>query len=163
MKLIETLMDSLRLPNKAAMKRLNKLEMRNTILFLLLLLFIVALPIEINLLLDDSYKESDIPQNIYVIQILLFYPFLMLFLGIAGISVLAGLGVGVSKLTHRQLKFQFLWKMCAFALTKPIIIFAVANLLIGTHWIINAIVTILLFYTILRMIFHYPKRVKKHT
>lgn len=158
---MSTLMDCLRLPDKAAMKRLNKLEMRNTLLFLLLLLFIVALPIEINLLLDDSYKESNIPQNIYVIQVLLFYPFLMLFLGIAGISVLAGLGVGVSKITHRQLKFQFLWKMCAFALTKPIIIFAVANLLIGAHWIVNLIVSVLLFYTILRMIFHYPKRVKK--
>jgi len=161
-KLMSTFMDSLRLPNKAAMKRLNKLEMRNTILFLLLLLFIVALPIEINLLLDDSYKESDIPQNIYIIQVLLFYPFLMLFLGIAGISTLAGAGVGVSKVTHRHLKFQFLWKMCAFALTKPIIIFAVANILIGTHWIVNTIIFILLFYTILRMIFHYPSRVKKH-
>ncbi|MEH7384912.1 DUF1189 family protein [Bacillus sp. JJ1521] len=135
--------------------------MRNTLVFLLLLLFIVALPIEINLLLDDSYMESDIPQNIYVIQVLLFYPFLMLFLGIAGISVLAGLGVGVSKITHRQLKFQFLWKMCAFALTKPIIIFAIVNLLIGAHWVVNSIVIVLLFYTILRMIFHYPKRVKK--
>ncbi|MDR4888298.1 DUF1189 family protein [Fredinandcohnia sp. QZ13] len=158
-----TFMDSLRLPNKAAMKRLNKLEMRHTIVFLLLLLFIIALPIEINLLLDDSYKESEIPQNIYIIQVLLFYPFLMLFLGIAGISVLAGLGVGISKLTHRQLKFQLLWKMCAFALTKSVILFAVANILIGTHWIVNTIVFVLLFYTILRMIFHYPQRVKKHT
>ncbi|WP_223254537.1 DUF1189 family protein [Bacillus sp. HNG] len=160
---MSTFMDSLRLPNKAAMKRLNKLEMRHTIVFLLLLLFIIALPIEINLLLDDSYKESDIPQNIYIIQVLLFYPFLMLFLGIAGISVLAGLGVGISKLTHRQLKFQFLWKMCAFALTKSVVLFAVANILIGTHWIVNTIVFVLLFYTILRMIFHYPQRVKKHT
>src|SRR5690606_21369368 len=104
------------------------------------------LPIEINLLLDDSYMESEIPQNIYIIQVLLFYPFLMLFLGIAGISTLAGAGVGVSKVTHRHLKFQFLWKMCAFALTKPIIIFAVANILIGTHWIVNTIIFILLFY-----------------
>ncbi|WP_142255402.1 DUF1189 family protein [Bacillus sinesaloumensis] len=157
---MSTFIDSLRLPNKAAMKRLNKLEMRHTILFLLSLLLVIALPIEINLLLDDSYKESEIPQNIYIIQILLFYPFLMLFLGIAGISVLAGIGVGVSKLVHRHLKFQFLWKMCAFALTKPIIIFSVANVLIGTHWIVNTVIYVLLFYTILRMIFHYPRRVK---
>src|SRR5690606_3407777 len=153
-------MVSLLLPNKAAMKRLNKLEMRNTILFLLLLLFIVALPVEIKLLLDDSYKESGIPQNVYIIQVLLFYPFMMLFTGIAGISILAGIGVGLSKLVNRQLKFQFLWKMCAFALTKPIIIFSIANVLIGTHWIVNTIVYILLFYTILRMIFHYPRRIK---
>lgn len=160
MKLFSTLSDSWRLPEKTAMKRLNRLEMRNTLVFLLLLLFILALPIEINLLLDESYKENDIPQNVYFIQVLLFYPFLMLFLGILGISLVAGVGVAVSRLVHRQLKFQFLWKMCAFALTKPIIIFAVANLFIGTHWVVNAIVFILLFYTVLRMIFHYPKRKK---
>ncbi|WP_449538556.1 DUF1189 family protein [Ferdinandcohnia sp. Marseille-Q9671] len=160
MKLFSTLSDSWRLPEKTAMKRLNRLEMRNTLVFLLLLLFILALPIEINLLLDESYKENDIPQNVYFIQVLLFYPFLMLFLGILGISLVAGVGVAVSRLVHRQLKFQFLWKMCAFALTKPIIIFAVANLFIGTHWVVNAFVFILLFYTVLRMIFHYPKRKK---
>ncbi len=159
-KLFSTLSDSWRLPEKTAMKRLNRLEMRNTLVFLLLLLFILALPIEINLLLDESYKENDIPQNVYFIQVLLFYPFLMLFLGILGISLVAGVGVAVSRLVHRQLKFQFLWKMCAFALTKPIIIFAVANLFIGTHWVVNAFVFILLFYTVLRMIFHYPKRKK---
>ncbi|MFT4416125.1 DUF1189 family protein [Fredinandcohnia humi] len=160
MKLLSVFLDSLRLPNKAAMKRINRLEMRYTILFLLILLFVVALPIEISLLLDDSYKESDIPQNIYIIQVLLFYPFLMLFLGLTGITVLAGLGVGVSTLIHRHLKFQFLWKMSAFALTKPILIFAVIDLLIGGHWIINLLILIFLFSIIYRMILHYPKKMK---
>ncbi|MFS0864787.1 DUF1189 family protein [Fredinandcohnia sp. 179-A 10B2 NHS] len=157
-KLISTFIDCIKLPNKTAMKRLNRLEMRNTILFLLTLLFILALPIEINLLLDDSFKESDIPQNIYIIQVLIFYPFFMLFLGLAGITLLAGVGVVISKMVHRNIKFQLLWKLSAFALTKPILLFALFDQVFALNWIVNVLIVGYLFWIIIRIILHYPRR-----
>jgi len=157
MKLIYAFIDSLKLPKKEAMKRVNKLNMKTTIIYLFFLLIIWALPIIIELLaLKDN---NDIPRDIYIIQVLIVYPFLMVFLALVTITIVSFFGTLVSKAVKRKLKFQLLWKMSVFALTLPTLVYTLMYIIIGSNSFVNGGVLILFAFTLVRMILHYPKQI----
>jgi len=147
-------------PKKEAVLRLNKFDMRSTIVYLLVLLLLLIVPTEIRLLLEGSPNGNAVPSSVYIIQMLILYPFFTIFLGLIGISLLTFCGLALSKFLHRKLKFPLLWKMTAYSLAKPIFLFVLATALIGTTTYIQLLVFVWVVVNLIRMILVYPKRAK---
>ncbi|WP_019153094.1 hypothetical protein [Robertmurraya massiliosenegalensis] len=154
MKLFHIFKDCLLLPQKDAMLRLNRLQMKNTFLYYFVLLLILIIPLELTVL----QKNTTGPNDFYITQVLILYPFFMIFYALIGISLLTFLTVLMGKALKRKLKFQLLWKMIAFTLTKPILVFVFAYIMLGNQIIVNVIVMLLTFISILRLILAYPKK-----
>ncbi|RSK55220.1 DUF1189 family protein [Bacillus canaveralius] len=157
MKYITVLKDCLLFPKKAAVVRLNKLDMKSTILYFFILMIVMLLPVETDLLFHASQGN----QSLYITQVLILYPFFMFFYGLAGLTFLAGCGLVLSRLLQRKLKFQLLWKMTIFALTKPMIAAALAHFFIGSNPAVAFIVFIMLCVNMVRMISVYPKSMER--
>ncbi len=136
------------------MLRLNRLQMKNTFLYYFVLLLILIIPLELTVL----QKNTTGPNDFYITQVLILYPFFMIFYALIGISLLTFLTVLMGKALKRKLKFQLLWKMIAFTLTKPILVFVFAYIMLGNQIIVNVIVMLLTFISILRLILAYPKK-----
>lgn len=136
------------------MLRLNRLQMKNTFLYYFVLLLILIIPLELTVL----QKNTTGPNDFYITQVLILYPFFMIFYALIGISLLTFLTVLMGKALKRKLKFQLLWKMIAFTLTKPILVFVFAYITLGNQIIVNVIVMLLTFISILRLILAYPKK-----
>lgn len=147
--------DSLWLPQRDAMKRLMKQDMTSAIFYFFFLLFILTVQMEIELLTGNT---GEIPQSIFYIQVIIIYPIFMILLGLTATTIIAGCCVIVSRMLKRKLMFQLLWKQTIFALTKPIILLALANFLIGSNLYINSVVFILLAFTMYKIITNFPKR-----
>ncbi|MGG0719496.1 hypothetical protein ABE096_18210 [Robertmurraya massiliosenegalensis] len=154
MKLFMIFKDCLLLPQKDAMLRLNRLQMKNTFLYYFVLLIILIVPLEITVLQENATGSNDF----YITQVLILYPFFMIFYALIGISMLTFITVLIGKALKRKLKFQFLWKMIAFTLTKPVLVFVFAYVLIGNHTVVNVFVLVLTFFSIVRLVLAYPKK-----
>mgnify|MGYP001954997339 CR=1 FL=1 len=155
MRLLQISKDSLSFPKKESVKRLMKIEMKHTILFLFLLLFILILPTEMELLLNN---EGDIPKSIFFLQLFVVYPLFMIFLGLAGVSFLSGLFMFISRMVKRRLKYQFLWKMTVYALSKPILIVTLLDFLAISNPFFLVLIFLLLVFLMYKMIVSFPKR-----
>lgn len=129
--------------------------MKYTIIYFFILLFILSLPTEINLLINN---ENDIPQAMFYIQVLVLYPIIMIFFGLSIVSLITGCFVYVSKLLKRKLRFQLLWKLTIFSLTKPVLIYVIFVLILENNTFVNLLITILLAFTMYRIIMGFPKR-----
>lgn len=147
----------LKFPKKEAILRLNRFDMRSTILYFFTLMFVMILPLEIKLLFDN-YPSNDVPESIYVVQVIILYPISMIFFGLLGMSFLTGSALFVSKILKKRVKMQLLWKLITFSLTKPILAYTLANVFIGNNKIVNLIVFTMIIYYIIKMIIVFPKR-----
>ncbi|QTM98823.1 DUF1189 domain-containing protein [Sediminibacillus dalangtanensis] len=161
MELIKIFKHSIALPKKQAVFWLNRVSMRDTLVYIFLLIFVLYLPegyalaFQKNLLLDSDLR------SVFILQSITFYPMYVIFTGLVVISALAAGALLMARLLHRKLAFQHLWKMTAFALTLPLIIYTAIKL---TGWGNGYLVLLLLvgLYLILyKMITVYPKRKKQ--
>ncbi|SDJ80407.1 DUF1189 family protein [Salimicrobium halophilum] len=155
---MESLKLSLRLPRKDALFQLNRKGITSTIGYLFVLLLVLFIPNIYNAITTFERELTEVSRGLYMAQALVFYPLLIIFLIIAGVSILAGGGLFLSKLLKRKLRYQQLWKMTAYALTLPLT-FSTVSTYIG----VSEYVTVLLFfvpisYLLYKMITVYPKR-----
>jgi len=147
------------LPKKEALFSLNRVSMRDAMVYIIILLFIMFLPDIIFAFIDFKQIENrGLPQELFIVQIIVFYPLLILFLMVAGISILSGLTVPIKNLLKRKLKYQQLWKMSTFALTIPILIYLLFRIFQLNDWSINVLPMIIYFSLMIKMITVYPKR-----
>jgi hypothetical protein len=153
------LKNSLMLPNKKAMFRLNRISMRNTLVYMFLLLFITLIP---GFVMDASTQEivnSD-SLDLYILQLVVFYPFLCIFIGISGASLIAGGGLLIKTALKRKLAYQQVWKMTVFASTLPLFGHLILNMLKIHEWTYTLILLALLYILLTLMIMNYPKRAR---
>ncbi|WP_347861649.1 DUF1189 family protein [Salimicrobium sp. PL1-032A] len=155
---MESLKLSLRLPKKDALFQLNRKGMTDTIGYLFVLLLVLFIPSMYNAVTTFEQELQEVSRGLYIAQALVFYPLLIIFLIIAGVSLLAGGGLFLSKVLKRKLNYQQLWKMTAYALTLPLT-FSTVSTYIG----VAESVTVLLFFVpisflLYKMIMVYPKR-----
>jgi len=150
--------DSMKLPNKKSMFRLNRIGMDIVVFYLFILLFIVSIPSFIQQITQTNSYINDL--NI-VFQIIYFFIFFYLPLNLivfSFLSLIAYIGLGITRLMQRKLRFSILWKMCAFTTTLPFIIYTILALFfpidIEFLWIFILYTLILL----IKMISIYPKR-----
>ncbi|SHM51895.1 DUF1189 family protein [Gracilibacillus kekensis] len=158
MAILSILRKSASLPKKEAMFWLNRISMRDTLVYLFLLFFISFLPNVILIISQFDPTQSQIPYSQYLLQVIVFYPFFMMFLIVSSISILT-LGSWLIKwLCQRKLAYQQLWKMTSYALLWPLLIY---HLLFFTKLPVTFSFTIglvLLYIILFKMIISYPKK-----
>ncbi|WP_163538662.1 hypothetical protein [Gracilibacillus sp. YIM 98692] len=123
MSILSVITYCMKLPNKKALFQLNRVNMRDTLVYLFILFFLTFSPNVINAMLNFDPVEASLSYSQYVMQVIIFYPFLIMFLVISGVSLLA-FGAWVIKWAmKRKLVYQQLWKMTGFALLLPLFIY----------------------------------------
>ena len=157
----DSLMNSFRLPKKEAMFRLNRKGITSTIGYLFLLLTVLFLPDLIGTIIRLDSSLTEVSRGLYLVQVFVFYPLLIIFLIIVGVSIFAGAALLLRKALGRKLTYQQLWKMTAYASTIPLILTVVLK-----NISVPDSISALLFFTIFsflmyRMIIIYPKASRK--
>lgn len=156
--LIDAFINSLKLPNKKAMFKLNRVGMDIVVFYLFILVFIVSIP---NLVLQLQMTEGLAGGLPVILKLIYFFMFYYLPLTIAVfllISVMAYVGVAIAKLMKRKLRYQIIWKLLGFTTTIPFLTYMLLASFfpISDKYLLLAIVysfTMLIF-----MILKYPKR-----
>ncbi len=153
-----TFKESIKLPSKQAMFKLNRIGMDIVVFYMFILLALVSIPSFIQQITQANSYINDL--NI-VFQIIYFFIFFYLPLNVivfSFLSLIAYIGLGITKLMHRKLRFSILWKMSAFTTTVPFIIYTIVGLFFPINitflWLFILYTLILL----IKMISIYPKR-----
>src|SRR5699024_5875638 len=158
---IDVLVTSFKLPNKKAMFKLNRIGMDVVVVYLFILLFITSIPGLIEQLQITEGLTGRLPIVQKFIYFFMFYYLPLTIAVFIFISILAYLGVGLSKLMQRKLRYQIIWKLLAFTTTLPFIIYTIAAMIfpLSDRYLFFSIIysVVLLFI----MISKFPKR-KKH-
>ncbi|KAB8127846.1 hypothetical protein F9U64_16965 [Gracilibacillus oryzae] len=159
--LISIIKNCAKLPRKEALFQLNRVSMRDTLVYLFLLFFITFLPNVILNIITFEADESVLSYSQFLLQVIVSYPFLMMFLVIASISVLAFPAFIIRTFLHRKLAYQQLWKMTGFALLFPLICYHILFYLPVSNNIAVLISILWLYVLMYRMIIIYPKKKSK--
>lgn len=153
----DSLKNSLRLPKKEAMFHLNRKGITQTIGYLFVLLFALFLPDMVFSIMYLETSVTEVSRGMYIVQFLVFYPLLIVFLILVGVSILAGGALLLCKALERKLSYQLLWKLTAYAATLPLILSVVLKYAAVPN-VISALIFFILFsFYMYRMIIIYPK------
>ncbi|MRH41759.1 DUF1189 domain-containing protein [Aquibacillus halophilus] len=160
MDLKKIIKQSLSLPKKEAVFFLNRVSMRDTLVYLFALLFLVFLPEGIQSLLADNLSQSERASS-YILQMIVFYPIYIIFLSLIGISALAASGLLIVKVGKRKLAYQHLWKMTSFALTVPLILNMIVSFIGLDYWLIRLLILLMFYLILYKMVMVYPRNKNK--
>lgn len=145
---------SLSLPSKKAVFQLNRVKTKDFFLYILCLHIFLGLPGAVTMLIEFISKgEMD---GSFLLGATL-YPFLIITLGIVGISLLATIGLFIRTVLKRRLVYQLLWKMAMYASTTPILLYTVFDLFGSVNWLVNSLLFAWFLFTFTRMILVYPR------
>lgn len=158
MGILHVLKLSLMAPARRAVFQLNRVKTKQFFSYIFFLLLLVLLPNGIQLV-ADSVNSGGFAQEYLIILIL--YPSLVILFGILGISLLASLGLFFRWVTKRKLVYPLLWRMTVYALTYPVIIFTILDLLDMTSTLINGLLLVVFVLIFFGMILVYPRARKK--
>lgn len=154
----EAFVNSLKLPGKKAMFKLNRIGMDIVVIYLFILLFIVSMPALLQQLGVTEGLTDKLPFILKIIYFFMFY-YLPLTIGVfVFISILSYLGIGISKLLKRKLRFQIIWKLLAFTTTIPFLIYTILAFIypIGDRYLFLALIYSVVL--LILMILKFPKR-----
>ncbi|MFC4403063.1 DUF1189 family protein [Gracilibacillus xinjiangensis] len=158
MNLISIIKSCAKLPQKKALFQLNRVSMRDTLVYLFLLFFISFLPNVILNIITFEADESVLSYTQFLLQMIVSYPFLMMFLVITSISVFAFFALIIRTVLKRKLAYQQLWKMTGFAMLFPLIFYHILFFTPLSNNIGFIISLVWLYVLIYRMIVIFPKK-----
>lgn len=159
MSLINIIKLSAKLPNKQALFALNRVPMRDTLVYLFCLFFVLFLPYTITNMIE--VYQNAISKSQLVLQVILFYPFFMMFLVIISISFLAVFALILRYLLGRKLAYQQLWKMTAYAILWPFVLYQVILFLPISNYLGVTVCFVIYLIMMWQMIVIYPRNRKK--
>ncbi|MHA6250298.1 DUF1189 family protein [Oceanobacillus sp. CAU 1775] len=122
---IEALVASLKLPTKKAMFKLNRIGMDVVVIYLFILLFITSIPALIDQLAVTEDLIGRLPVILKFIYFFMFYYLPLTVAVFIFISIVAYIGVLLSKMMKRKLRYQILWKLIGFTATLPFLIYMI--------------------------------------
>ncbi|MCA1024224.1 DUF1189 family protein [Halobacillus litoralis] len=157
MEFFDSLMNSLRLPKKEAMFHLNRKGITQTIGYLFVLLLVLFLPDMVFSMIYLETSVTEVSRGMYMVQFLVFYPLLIVFLILVGVSIMAGGALLLCRVLTRKLSYQLLWKLTAYASTLPLILSVVLKYAAVPNVISALIFFVLIVFYMYRMIIIYPK------
>ncbi|MFD1040297.1 hypothetical protein ACFQ3N_18135 [Virgibacillus byunsanensis] len=155
---LNALLHSIKLPNKKAMFKLNRVGMDITVIYMFILIALVSIPSLINRLTATSGATNDMNILFLLIYFFIFYYLPLAIMVFIMLSVIAYIGTGIAKLLRRKIRFSILWKMSAFTTTIPFLLYTVTALVFTVN---DVFLWIFLLYTIaflIKIITVYPKR-----
>ncbi|HLR75059.1 MAG TPA: DUF1189 family protein [Virgibacillus sp.] len=148
----------LQLPKKEAVFQLNRVKTMHFLCYIFLLHVLIALPNGIRLI-KASFSRGEFGKE--SLLILFIYPLFIVLFGLLGISILASIGLFLRRIAKRKLVYQLLWKMTVYALTYPVLLYVIFDVLHYTSWLTNLILFSVFLVIFTRMILVYPKIRKK--
>ncbi|MFD2761326.1 hypothetical protein ACFSUO_10120 [Lentibacillus juripiscarius] len=153
--------DSLKLPAKQAMFRLNRIGMDFTVLYMFILMVVVSVPSFTNRLQDVDGPGNSMNLLFFLIYFFIFYYLPLTIMVFLFISLIAYLGTGLAKFLWRKIRFSILWKLTVYTTTIPFILYMAAGLIfpLGDLWL--SVFMIYSLVLILKIITVYPKRKKR--
>ncbi|WP_042460212.1 DUF1189 family protein [Neobacillus dielmonensis] len=157
MGIVSSFVNSLMLPKKKAVLKINKIKISTSVIYFALLMLVITLPDLLKLTSSYDTQFNDLPRSVFMFQIVIFYPFQSIFTGILGISLVAAAGLLMNKLTHRKIKYALLWKMSLHASTTPLILYALIRNFFFVNFVISLLLILLVLYFLYKMITVFPK------
>lgn len=153
-----TFKESIKLPNKKALFKLNRIGMDIVVVYMFILLFLVSIPSFIQQYIEASGFMNDLNLVFQMIYFFIFYYLPLTIIIFLFLSLIAYIGLGITKLMKRKLRYSILWKMSAFTTTIPFIAYTIFALFFHisiTFLWLSILYTLLL---LIKMISIYPKR-----
>lgn len=143
---LKTFLNSIQIPRKKSVFRLNRVRMDIAVIYMFILVALVSIPALIEQIKNNSTSAFHVHTFFYLIFFFMFY-YLIVVIGVfLLISIYAYIGTKIAKLTKRRLHFGILWKVIAFSTTLPFLIYTVLSLFFIVS---NKVLWAFLIYTIL--------------
>jgi len=156
-----TFKTSFKLPEKRAAFTLNRVSMDVVVVYLFILFFFVSIPAFIDQIQNEHLLNFNVELLFLIIYFFIFYylPLTIIMFGL--ISLVAYIGKGFTRLLQRKLHYSILWKMTAFSITIPFVLYTVVALF---YPISDKLLWFSLVYAmiiLLKIITIYPKRKRR--
>lgn len=155
--LTEALKQSVKLPNKKATFALNRIGMDTAVIYLFIIIAIASIPNLIEQLLTTEFS-AQIHPFFLAIYFFIFNYLVLLVMIFSLLSLFAYVMTVIAKILQRKLLFSILWKMSAFALTIPLIVFTVLSYFFPLTYIFVTIALVYMTFVLVKIILIYPKR-----
>ncbi|WP_339230826.1 DUF1189 family protein [Oceanobacillus sp. FSL K6-2867] len=152
--------NSIKLPKKEAMFRLNRIGMDIAVIYMFFLLGLVSIPALIKQLTATSGLGADLNVIFKLIYFFMFYYLPLTVLVFIAISFVAYIGRGIAHFMERKLRYSILWKMVAFTTTIPFILYLIIAFIIPVSDAYLLLTFIFSVGLLFKMISIYPKRRK---
>lgn len=150
--------NSLILPKKEALFFLNRVPMGKTILYILVLMHLTFLPNLFKVTNSTFQQIENISFSLYIINVIVLYPFFTILLMILSLTVFSFIALVLAKFLNRKLAYPYLWKITAYSLTVPLIIYAVLEILSITNSLLVIVPILYLYFVLYKIICIYPKK-----
>lgn|SRR5690625_1529920 len=144
---------SLKLPKKQSVFALNRIGMDITVIYLFFLLAIASLPA-----LFEQINSSSMHIFFLFIYFFIFYYLVLVLIVFTLLSIIAYIGTLITKGLNRKLRFSILWKMSAFTITIPLLLFTIVSFFRPLSSLFLLLTTIYIFFILIKIILIYPKR-----
>ena len=162
MVLWHTFTNSIKLPQKKALFKLNQTGMDIVVFYVCILTFIASIPSFAEQMVNsENFFTKDMNILFLLIYFFMFYYLPFVIIVFLFISLAAYIGVGIAKLMQRKLKFSLLWKMIGFTLTIPFILFTCISIIVPLDVNFLWLSLLYTFILLIKMISIYPKRRKR--
>lgn len=152
--------ESIKLPKKKSVFKLNRIGMDIVVIYMFMLLAIVSLPSLTYQMLNSSELNIEIGSFFYLIYFFIFHYLVIVVLIFIVISFIAYLATLFTRISGRRLHYSILWKMTAFSTTIPFLLYTILAFFYNINdnflWL-SFLYTAILLYKIITI---YPKRKK---
>ncbi|MBP1949441.1 DUF1189 family protein [Virgibacillus litoralis] len=156
--LLQAFLNSVKLPNKQAMFKLNRIGMDITVLYMSILVLLVSIPSLIDRLTATGGASADMQLFLLFVYFFLFYYLPLIIMVFLLLSLIAYIGTGISRLMRRKIRFPILWKMSAYTATIPFILYTIIALIFKVDVMYLWLFLIYSILFIIKIITIYPKR-----
>jgi hypothetical protein len=153
---------SIKLPNRNAIFKLNRIGMDITVFYMFILLLLVSAPSFLAQWTDADHAMADMNFLFFLIYFFIFFYLPLTIIVFLFLSLLAYIAVGIAKLMKRKLRFSILWKMTAYTTTIPAILYTGLALFIPISSLFLIMTILFIFILLLAIISVYPKRKRKY-
>lgn len=158
---LNAFLQSIQLPSKRAVFKLNRIGMDITVLYMFIVMAIVAVPAFIDRITGSEMPGADMAVFFQLIYFFMFYYLPLTIIVFVVLSGIAYIYTWIASSLNRKLRFPILWKMGAYTTTIPFLIYTIIALLFSIDdnmlWLFFIYSLIVLF----RIIKVYPKRKKR--
>ncbi|RDW15233.1 hypothetical protein CWR48_19595 [Oceanobacillus arenosus] len=151
-------LNSIKLPSKNAMFKLNRVGMDFTLFYMFILLFIVSIPALVERIANPAGIGLEMNHIFTVIYFFIFYYLPMTLIVLGCISFVASIGTFIAKLMQRKLRYAIIWKLISFTTTIPLLVYTVISFVYSVSTIYLLLALTFCIILLIIMISQYPKR-----
>lgn len=156
--LLQAFLNSVKLPNKQAIFKLNRIGMDITVLYMSILVLLVSIPSLVDRVTATAGASADMQLILLLVYFVIFYYLPLITMVLLLLSLVAYIGTGISRLMKRKIKFPILWKMSAYTTTIPFLLYTIIALIFTVDVMYLWLFLISSLFFIIKIITVYPKR-----